>query len=147
MLENRYEIVWSIYVAGKDPSKACRTQLTEIERRIRLVPEKWELFVEEENPTEVRICGVVSLNGLTRREAAFWALGTLGRLSNHSWEITGLSTIDNDERALYLMGLLYNRQPEHFPALTNVMFELQQLGDDYSDPFPGQIVPPPHIKD
>ncbi len=125
MLECRYKIQWSIYVAGSDPSKARRKQLPEIERRIELVPETWLAEVEEYNPDMVRFMGSVILEGLEKQDAALWALDKLSRLSGVFWQIGGLSTIKDDSQGLYLMAM---SQPKtHFPALTSVMMELEQI--------------------
>ena len=125
MFEHQYKIFWSIYVAGKDPSKARRKQLPEIEKCIELVPETWLSVVEEYIQTWCVFMGSVILEELDKQDAALWALDTLSRLAGVAWQIGGLSTIKDDSRGLYLMAM---SQPKtHFPALMSVMMEMEQI--------------------
>lgn len=126
MIENRYDIFWSIYVNGNNPSKARRTQLPEIEKRIGLVPEKWVSEVEDYNPDMVRFFGMVTLDAMEKQEPALWALERISRLSGAGWTIQGLSTIHDPHYGLYLMAI--TNKKKHFPAITSAMMEMEQIG-------------------
>ncbi|MDJ0614717.1 MAG: hypothetical protein QNJ29_13705 [Rhizobiaceae bacterium] len=130
MLEVKYEIRWSIYIAGKNVQKVRNKHLPAVNEAIELPDQKWEVFVEEDNPNEVRMCSSSFYDGFTKAEMTLDYLRWLPQLAAGEWGISGLSTIHSD-RALYLCGMFYTREPKNgYPAVTNVMAELIQCRAD-----------------
>ena len=140
MAELKYQIIWSIYIAGKNVQKVRNKHLPAVNQAIELPDKKWTVYTEEYNPDEVRMFGESHYEGLEKQDMALCYFRWLSQLANGQWNIVGLQTI-HQERALYLMGTFQTSTPKSAaPAVTNAMVELQQIGQDYTDPHPTQIV-------